>query len=306
MSLAARTLGRRSVYLLPTREGLWFGGLLLVLLLAAMNYGNGLAYAITFLLAALATLSSAIGQRNLVGLTVSEGLPRADFAGSPVGFRVMVINSNERPRLGVMVAAHKGPAISIDLAGHERRTIEIPWETTRRGTVPAPRVRVSSRYPFGLLRVFSRRIALTEPAIVYPKPAPYAALPGARASADTDLETVGLGLDGGGDFTGLSAYRPGESPRHIHWKAAAAGRGLLVKHFAGQAEREIWLIWPSVGETEEQLARLCRQILDAERGGYRYGLIMGASRISPSAGPLHLAACLKKLALYQDDHGADE
>lgn len=298
MSLPARTLGRRSVYLLPTREGLWFAGTLLVLLLAAMNYGNGLAYATTFLLAALATLSSAIGQRNLLGLTVHESLPRGGFVGSSVGFRVVLVNPGTTPRLGITVTAHKGPAITIDLAPHERRTVEIPWDARRRGFIPAPALRLSSRYPFGLLRVFSRRMGLEDPAVAYPKPAAYAALPGGRASTDTDREESGHGQDGGGDFTGLSAWKPGESPRHIHWKAVAAGRGLLVKHFAGQAEQEIWLTLPSTGDIEERLARVCRQVLDAERGGYRYGLVIGTTRLSPNAGPLHLEACLRRLALY--------
>jgi len=303
MSAPVRTLGRRSIYLLPTREGMWFAGTLLVLLLAAMNYGNGLAYALTFLLASLATLSSAISQRNLLGLAVHEDLPRAGFAGSPVGFRVIVVNTSTAPRLGITVTANKGPTMTVDLAPHERRVIEIPWNTTRRGVIPAPSVRLKSRYPFGLVQTFSRRIALQDPAIAYPRPLAHAALPGGHASADTDFEAVGLGPDGGGDFMGLSAFRPGESPRHIHWKAVAAGRGLLVKRFAGLAEREIWLSLPKEGDIEERLSRICRQALDAERGGYRYGLVIGAAHIPPGSGPSHLEACLRTLALYDGDVG---
>ncbi|HUW98210.1 MAG TPA: DUF58 domain-containing protein [Acidiferrobacter sp.] len=300
MSLAAWTLGRRSIYLLPTGEGLWFAGTLFVVLLAAMNYGNGLAYALTFLLAASATLSSAMSQRNLLGLVIHEGLPRADFARSPVGFQVIVVNPGPVPRLGITVTADKGPSLTVDLAAHERRMVEIPWNTTRRGLVPAPVVRVHSRYPFGLLRAFSRRIALQDPAIAYPAPAAHAALPSGQASADTDHEAVGPSQDGGGDFMGLAAFKEGESPRHIHWKAVAAGRGLLVKRFAGLAEREIWLVLPQEGDIEQRLSYVCRQVLEAERGGYRYGLVIGATRIPPGIGPAHLEGCLRTLALYDD------
>ncbi len=300
MNRPAQVLGRRSIYLLPTREGLWFGATLFVLLLAAVNYGNGLAYAITFLLAAFATVSAATGQRNLLGLTLHEGRPRAAFAGSPVGFRVVLTNPGDTPRLGVMLTAGQGPPITIDLAGREQRAIEIPWPTMRRGTVPAPVLRISSRYPFGLLRVFARRIVLHEAAIVYPRPAAFAALPPGAASDDRDDAGAVLQAGGGGDFTGLADYRPGENPRHIHWRAVAAGKGLLVKRFAGLAEREVWLVMDGAHGPEEGLRRLCRQVLDAERDGYRYGLALGALRIAPAAGAAHLERCLRSLALYDD------
>ena len=298
MSRPAQTLGRRSLYLLPTREGLWFGATLFVLLLAAVNYGNGLAYAVTFLLAAFATLSSVVSQRNLLGLVVHEGLARPAFAGAAVGFRIVLANPTDTPRYGVAITAQQGPPALVDLAAREQRTIEIPWSTTRRGLVSAPTIRLSSRYPFGLLRVFSRRIALEDPAIVYPRPASFAPLPPGRAKDDRDAEPATLYAGGGGDFTGLADYRPGENPRHIHWRAVAAGKGLLVKRFAGLAEREIWLALDASPDPEEGLSRLCRQSLEAEKGGYRYGLTLGAVRIAPGAGPVHLERCLKSLALY--------
>ncbi|WP_297391589.1 DUF58 domain-containing protein [Acidiferrobacter sp.] len=298
MSRPAQTLGRRSIYLLPTREGLWFAATVFVLLLAAVNYGNGLAYAVTFLLAAFATLSSAQGQRNLLGLVVHEGLPRPAFAGSVAGFRVILANPTDTPRLGVIITGHPGPPITVDLGPREQRGIEIPWPTTHRGVVPAPRVRISSRYPFGLMRVFSRRIALEDPAIVYPRPAPYAPLPAGNASEDPDSETAAHSGSGGGDFAGLADYRPGENPRHIHWRAMAAGKGVLIKRFAGLAEREIWLALDTGGDREEGLRRLCRQSLDAEKGGWRYGLVLEPLCIAPGAGAAHLERCLKSLALY--------
>ena len=46
-------LERRSLYILPTREGLYFGAMLGVILIAATNYANGLAYALAFLLASV-------------------------------------------------------------------------------------------------------------------------------------------------------------------------------------------------------------------------------------------------------------
>ena len=53
------TLGRRRLYILPTRAGIAFGALLLLMLLAGLNYANSLALFLTFLLAAFALFALA-------------------------------------------------------------------------------------------------------------------------------------------------------------------------------------------------------------------------------------------------------
>jgi len=41
-------LGRRNIFVLPTREGLMFAGLLILCLLTGINYQNSLIYLFTF------------------------------------------------------------------------------------------------------------------------------------------------------------------------------------------------------------------------------------------------------------------
>lgn len=303
MSGAARTLGRRALFLWPTRGGIAFAATLGVLLLAAINYGNGLAYATAFLLAAIAAISLVEAQRNLRTLGVTEEATRADFVGHAVGFRVGLTSNSGGDRFGICVEALGGSAVTVDLAAGERRLVELAWPATRRGRIPAPVVRVSSRYPFGLVRVVSRRLRLTEPALAYPPPAPQAALPEGWATTDAATDSAGPVREGNGDFAGLKPFRPGASPHHIHWKAAAAGRGLLLKQFAGAADTAIWLSVTGRGPLEERLSRVCRQLLDAERQGLRYGLLCGHQQLPLGRGRAHCERCLRALALYDEPHG---
>lgn len=60
-------LERRRIYILPTRGGLAFGGLLLLMLLAGLNYTNSLALFLTFLLTAFALVVMQLCHRNLLG-----------------------------------------------------------------------------------------------------------------------------------------------------------------------------------------------------------------------------------------------
>ncbi|MDA8389416.1 MAG: DUF58 domain-containing protein [Gammaproteobacteria bacterium] len=296
-----RTLTRRMVFLLPTREGGVFAAIAFVLLLSAINYGNGLAYAASFLLVSMAAVSAVGAQRNLLGLSCREAEPRADFAGRPVAFRLLLAAPRETACRDITVQIVGGERVTLDLGPGEHRLVELPKMAPRRGWVAPPVVRISSLYPFGLLRVFSGRLSLKRPAIAYPRPAPYAGLPAGvlpRTAADAEARIAG----GSGDFADLAAYRTGENPHHIHWKAAAAGRGLLVKRFAGQSDLEIWITPRGGGGLEERLSRACRQVIEAERGGYRYGLRLGGDQLPPRQGLAHYEHCLRALALYAE-HG---
>src|SRR3990172_4219344 len=97
----AVVLGRRQLYMLPTRHGLMFCVLLAVLLLASVNYGNGLGYALTFLLGAVAVVSMLHTHRNLHRLRVAAGPCVPVFAGATAVFRIQLINEAPLPRLGV-------------------------------------------------------------------------------------------------------------------------------------------------------------------------------------------------------------
>ncbi len=58
-----------------------FGALLLLMLIAGLNYANSLALLMTFLLAGLALVAMHACHRNLLGLTVAELSSQDSFAG---------------------------------------------------------------------------------------------------------------------------------------------------------------------------------------------------------------------------------
>lgn len=296
--MKTQVLGGRNIYLLPTRDGLLFAITLCVLLLGAINYGNGLAYAFTFLLAAMAVVSMTAGQRNLAGLRLSEVPPRSGFSGGEVCFRVLLKNEQASPRWGITVTLVGGSGTRIDLMPSEHRVIELPVAARRRGPVAPPIVQLTTRYPFGLLRVWSRRFPLSQAALAYPMPAVDAVLPAGSPGAPEETAHQKLALAEGPDFSGLAVYRSGDNPHHIHWKAAAAGRGLLVKRFAGTVDGEVWLKLQGHDPIERRLSVLCRQVLLAERLGLRYGLDLGASVTPAGNGARHEEHCLCQLALY--------
>ncbi len=290
-------LRRRQLYMLPTGYGLVFALVLMVLLLVAINYGNALVYALTFWLAAIGIVSMLSTHRNLLGLRLSEGPCSPVFAGDNASFQLRLNNSHGPRRLGVSIEQAKRQVSCVDLRAGEQTCIWLERGSDRRGYLAPPPVVLSTRFPLGLLYAWSRRVALQQRCLVYPRPASSAPLPvtaEARGVPDRGLHPEGE------DFLGLREFRRGDSPRHVSWKAMARGRGMLIKQFGGGYRASVWLEWEALTgmATEERLGQLCRWVLDCERAGLQYGLRVPNKTLAPANGEEHRHRCLAALALF--------
>lgn len=295
----AVTLTRKRVYILPTRQGIAFASALLVMLLGAMNYNNSLAYLLTFLLTSLALVSMLHTYRNLAGLRVSALPADAVFAGSPARFPVLVDNPLGPRRDGVVLseARRDGDVVlHLDLERGGQAQAELPVATRARGWRVLERACIASRAPFGLFRAWYR-VPLGVRALVYPAPAGDQPLPRSVAEARDEQGHGGSGRD---DFAGLREFRRGDSPRHVHWKAAARGGVLPVKHFEGAATVDVVLRLDDVqaADTEAALSQLAAWVLRADASGLHYALVLPGVRLPPASGPGHRDACLRQLALF--------
>ena len=290
-------LGRRQLYILPTRHGWWFAAVLLVLLLAAINYGNGLGYALTFLLAALAVVSMLYTHRNLLRLRLSQSTCEPAFASESAVFSVCLTNDAPVPRLNVCVERDKTVVACVDIAPGETRRVELAVPTKTRGHIAAPVFIVSTSFPFGILYSWSRRVAFAQRCLVYPRPASGATM--AMATAET-YSTDQRPQSDGDDFVGVREYRPGDSPHHIDWRAVARGQGWHTKQFGGGTQTSTVFDWEMLAglPPEERLSILCRWILDAERAEMQYGLRLPGNEIAPGHGETHQHRCLSALALF--------
>lgn len=290
-------IGPRQIYILPTRYGLIFAMLLLLLLIGSINYGNNLAFFLTFLLVGLGIVATLHTWRNLVGLELTAGTIEPVFAGQSASFEIQLSNrrNSERPAIQLRIQGH--PYLATDIRPNSTETIRLHQETSRRGLLPLGRLVVSSNYPLGLLRAWSY-VEMGVSCLVYPAPGsrrPPATHSDYQRSSSGDK---GVGVD---DFVGIRPYRPSDSPKHIHWKAFASERGLLTKQFGGDRADRVWLDWHSMPgvEREERLSRICRGILDACEREQEFGLRIPGTELAPSHGQNHRQRSLQALALFE-------
>ncbi|TCS36543.1 uncharacterized protein (DUF58 family) [Paucimonas lemoignei] len=298
-------LHRRRVFILPTSAGMAFGAMLVVLFIASINYNLSLGFGLTFLLAACAVVDMHLTFRNLAHLYLSPGRVRPVHAGEEAQFELHVSNRSKRERyaiwLGFIDTGMPDVRQAIDIPAGITRTVTLGLGTARRGWLQAPRVRLETRFPLGLLRAWS----YWQPdlrVLVYPCPETDAPpLPtGGGGKAD------GSGAAGHDDFAGIRAYQSGDSLRQLAWRQIARmdsqhGGALVAKHFEGGGASELALdfaLLPTSLDVETRLSRMTCWVLEAEARGLPYAFRIGAVSRDASLGPAHQAACLQELALY--------
>jgi len=293
-------LERRRLYILPTRVGLVFGMILFAMLLGSMNYNNSMGLALTFCLAALGLVTMHHCHRNLLGLVVQAVSAEPVFAGQALVYRVRLHNPAPQKRYQVCLR-WDGCASSVrDLLPSASLTLELALPARARGLYRLPRLSITSQHPFMFFRCWTW-LHLDAPCLVYPSPAAPGPEPPRR---DVDVGSAQHDGMGSEDFAGLRTYRPGDSPRHIAWKAFARDGELLVKQFAGTALTTLWLDFASAPgpDTEQRLQRLCRWVLSSDAAGWTYGLRLPGNEIQPGSGRGHRANCLAALAMHGMDN----
>lgn len=284
--------------LLPTRNVLGLGLLVVALWYAGASQSNGAAYLLCFLVTSVALVSGLHTWANLRGVTVSAETPRPMYAGQAAALPVELMNG---ARVGrhALALRWKGsaPAVVGEIGPGKAARAELRFTAPGRGEHTVHAVTLASAYPLGFFRA-RRRIGVARDFIVYPRPEgrPHRGAGASRAAA----ELRSRAQVEGDDFAGTRAYVLGESQRHIDWRAAARGQPLLIKQFAADAGETVWVEWEQAsGEVEARLSQLALWVVEAERTGAPYGLRLPGAEFAPARGDAHFHRCMRTLALYQ-------
>lgn len=294
----AVTIARKRLYILPSGYGLFFGLTVFVLFLWSVNYNNNMGFILTFLLAAVALNAMWRCHENLNGLEVHPGEAAPVFAGDDAQFVFRIANLSPNARHGIGLYWPSGEVKFLDVAPFGNAGAILSLRAPQRGQLLPPRLGVATTFPLGLFRAWTWQ-SFSRACLVYPKPQGTLPLP-KTDQASRDGRSLAQEVAGRDDFAGLRAYVPGDSPRHIAWKASSRSDVLMVKQFAGQALPEVWLDTQRlIGlSPEARLSQMCLWVLKAEAEGFRYGLRLPGTEFSPSHGPEHRSRCLRALALF--------
>jgi uncharacterized protein (DUF58 family) len=285
-------LHRHRIYVLPTRFGLLFTAVQLVMLLGALNYSNNPALLLTCLLGAASYQSVFQAFRALNGVELRSIQAAPCHAGEDLNI-TLAFRAEGRPRHSLRARIGNDETLfDLDDASAGRVSVSVP--TQQRGWQRSGRIRLHCTYPFGLFEVWS----WLNPdffALIYPRrEVSTVPLPRAHdAAAEAPLRRSG------DEFALLRDYHPSDPRRSIAWKASARHDTLLVKEFEQRRGSEIVLDWDATSALgyEARISRLARWVHEAEAQQRRYLLRLPEQTVGPGLGSDHRHSCLRALAL---------
>jgi uncharacterized protein (DUF58 family) len=295
-------LTQRNIYILPTKAGVAFAAVLVVMLLASINYQLSLGYVLTFLLAGAGFVSMHLTHNTLRGMTLHLRPPPSGFAGEPMPLEI-VLTSPRRTQHGVGLGfeqeSHRGQEVFVDVPGGGQAVAHLAFVPPHRGRHALPTLHVETRYPLGLFRAWTVWRPAAR-ALAWPRPespaAPWPELPAAAGDAAHERRSD----DSGEDYDGVRAYRRGDPLKRIVWKKAAKVGDLVSREHVGALERELWFDWQhaQLPGTEPRLARIAAWVVAAEAAGLAHGLRLPGVEIAPGSGAQHRRTSLDALGAW--------
>ncbi len=299
-------LQQRTIYILPSRQGLMFLIAVGLIFVAAINYAVSLAFGLAFLMVSIFILAIFYTFNNLNQLHLSVLPNPSVFCGDDISFNVLLSRQPKRSHEALEFRfqySWRGQGSTsttyADLVAEDQTQIRIFTSATRRGNFKAPLLRVSTCFPLGLARAWSI-VDLNLHCVVYPKPVVFRMDDFNSRGGGSD--NTAISREGSEDFYGLREYVPGDPLRQVAWKNVARGQGMQLKQFVDYTDSRTWLDWDMFYgfSTEERLSRLCYCVLRLDQRGNPYGLKLPGVEIEPGSGSGHKARILKALALYRD------
>jgi uncharacterized protein (DUF58 family) len=293
-------LHRRRIYVIPSRFGLVYSLMLIVMLIGSLNYANNPALLLTCLLGAASYQSVFAGFRTLNRVELksirAEPCHAGDLLSVSLRFGSAAATAKYSLRLRMDNAgAEPANAFSVfDLPAAGTQDVVAALPTARRGWLPLGRVRLCTEYPYGLFHVWSW-LHPEQRALIYPRleadPPP---LP--LSGSQTQTRAVNRDED---ESELLREYRAGDPRGRIAWKASARQDHLFVKQFETRRGHAVVLAWDRLAglDAEARISRLAAWIERAEIQRIAYCLELPQTRLGPALGPAHRHACLRELAL---------
>jgi len=296
---SAINLDHRRIFILPSRSGLVLALVILLMLIASINYNNSMGFIFTFLLASAAQVSSFYGFKNLSGLTIQAIKSDPCFLGEKAHYKLSIKEKEGRERWAIYIQLGDQVECIKNLKPNQVITLTIPVKPKKRGWFSADTITFFSYFPLSLFRAWSP-LRFDQKILVYPTPSANK-LPLPIISIDKAEGNSISVQQGSDDFEGFRHYQQGDPYRRINWKALAAGKGVFIKQFTSPLADEVSLNWSSchANNTEQKLSQLCEWVIKAQQDGLSYSLKIPSSSYDANQGIQHQLRCLKALALYK-------
>ena len=295
------TIHHERIYILPSNRGLAFICVIAIMLMASINYGLNLGYALCFILIGLFCSCLLATYKNLVKIKFAAIATSDAFEGSVLSYRVRVSEESRRHRSSISIN-NSSARDTFDLNANATAEAALHIAGAKRGIHSLGRLTLSSDYPLGLWRGWGYLHSPVH-AYIYPVPEnPVAEFTGYNASSGGMAGT----RSGEQEYSGLKIYENTDSPSSVAWKQVARGAGWFSKQQEAESEqREVAIRWqdtPAHFSVEQRLSRMCGWVIRAREENVAHTFeLPGIKPLSLASGSEHSEACLRALASFKTD-----
>jgi uncharacterized protein (DUF58 family) len=234
----------------PTREGTLWIAAALVMLFAGWYKLINLLMLLSYMMLSLVVLNAILGRGYAFYVKLQRSRGQPIFAGENAT-RFITITNNATRNSSVTVFeksdAHRIEVFVPVLAPGESRKLLVDLSPQRRGKYPTSPMYVIAGYPFGLVN-YTVPAEPPDSIIVLPR----------LGTVDNGKLRRWLIRTGVGDHfsrrvvhrqalqaadvRGLRGYRPGDSPRDIHWRTTAKHAQLMVREYDSTEPLDLLLV----------------------------------------------------------------
>ena len=290
------TLKPRQIYILPTRWGILYAVMVILLLVGSINYAISLGYYVTFLLASLGNMAMLHTWRNLVYLQVITLPAEPAFAGNNAQVQLQVLDIKNRARYAVAAQFEDNAVVIADIASNSSQTFLAPIKTQQRGWLTLPRIKLHTEFPLTLFHAWAY-VESPQQLLVYPKPSENNIAPPISTIGKTGGKNqIARGDE---DFDGHKLYQIGDAPSRVDWKASSKGIGMLSKQYSGNGSATLLLDWEMTAglDVEARISQLTQWVIDAHAAQQHFGLKLPKVTLPSNHSEAHYHQALSALAL---------
>lgn len=270
---------------MPTRMGGYLNGLIFLMFLLSVGYGNNLFLIFTLFLFGF----------NLLWLIQTHF-----YLNSFKGLSLVIGDSFAKENAHIHLRWEKTPSnptaleISLEMDDHSFPVNQGMCKFPSRGVWCFTHLKLATDRPYGLYRAWIYFPLIDTKAFVYPerlKDVP--PLDSRNLSDEGELAAQEKGLH---DFWGIGPYQ-GEELRHISWKHYARFGSLLIKEGEKHLTSEIHFRYhPELPEKELELSRMATQMVYCHDNDIRFSLETARTKKASDRNHHHLKECLRELS----------
>lgn len=285
----------------PTREGIFFVILSLIIGFAALNTGNNLLYIVFGITLSLVAISGIVSMINISSLDISLDSYSDIFALTPGNLWISVYNKKTLiPSYSITLEIQKNYYYLDKINTGQTERIRVKTFFKDRGLNGLPEISIATRYPFGFFKKwvsmnFGSRNIVVFPRILSKKETE-------KFNKSSIGENISINNGRGSELKSLKNYSQGDNIKDIHWKISARANKLITREYFSENTKNIKMEFnPGTDnkiELEKYISRKASTYLDFIKKGYNVEFITPGRKFLTGKNDLKDKKVLTYLAMY--------